>query len=81
MAVALENSLVIGLPLAAFGVWRSVFAAREDSQRKEEKEVFDRRWVYWLLLFCFLFYVIVFHSSPTSRSARRRCLAAGSRQR
>ncbi|KAK8815763.1 hypothetical protein WA538_004887 [Blastocystis sp. DL] len=69
---AAENSLVIGLPLAAFGVWRSVFAAREDSQRKEEKEVFDRRWVYWLLLFCFLFYVIVFHylaNLPLSKEA------------
>ena len=57
-------------------MWRSVFAAREDSQRKEEKEVIDRRLVYWLLLFCFLFYVVVFHylaNLPLSKEAMSRC--------
>ena len=37
------------------------FQSRERSQRKEEKQVFDLRWVYWLIAGIYTFYIGVFH--------------------
>lgn len=56
-----HNTLYFGLILAIIGLVCSVFASREQNQRKEEKVVYDRRWVFWLLCFCFFFYILVFH--------------------
>ena len=42
------------------GMW-SCFGEQAANQRKEEKTVLDRRWIGWLLVLAWLFYVLVFH--------------------
>ena len=37
------------------------FGSQASNQRKEEKQIFDRRWIGCVFLTCFFFYVIVFH--------------------
>ena len=37
------------------------FGNQASNQRKEEKQIFDRRWIGWIFLTCFFFYIIVFH--------------------
>ena len=58
---AAQNTLYVGLIIAVIGIISYAFAPQNQSQRKEEKIVYDRRWISWLLCFCFLFYVLVFH--------------------
>lgn len=37
------------------------FGNQSVNQRKEEKTVYDKRWIGWLLVASWLVYVVVFH--------------------
>ena len=55
-----QNTLGIGMILGIIGMI-FYFGNQASNQRKEEKQIFDRRWIGWILLACFFFYIIVFH--------------------
>lgn len=52
--------MVVGVLLGAYGLY-SWFGEQSANQRKEDKVVLDRRWIGWLLILAWLFYILVFH--------------------
>ena len=60
MAVHRQNFLGFGFLCSIVG-FSVCFRSEEASQRKEEKQILDLRWIYWLLAGIYTFYIVVFH--------------------